>query len=98
MSPGRPTDERPQAAAAVCRSCTPGPEARALLRDDLAAADYLGLLAAEGLNRDAVRFIAHWLTKREAVWWGCLCVWHGLRTAEPPGEVMAALRQREVKA
>jgi hypothetical protein len=51
-----------------------GDEARALLREGLAPADYLALLEARGLHRDGVHFLASALPRREALWWACQCL------------------------
>ena len=50
-----------------------GEEAMALLRPEMHPLDFVALLMAEALYPDAVRFIAHALPKREAVWWGWVC-------------------------
>jgi hypothetical protein len=50
-----------------------GEEAMALLRPDLKPLDFVALLMEKALYPDAVRFIAHALPKREAVWWGWVC-------------------------
>ena len=47
-------------------------EARAILQPDLPAEAFVDRLCTAGLWIDAVRFLAHALPKREAVWWGCL--------------------------
>jgi hypothetical protein len=47
-------------------------EARAILQPDLSAEAFVDRLCTAGLWIDAVRFLAHGLPKREAVWWGCL--------------------------
>lgn len=54
-------------------------------------AAYVAQLAAEGLATDGLEFVAHWLPKRAAIWWGCLCLWHLRRPTLPPAEE-AALR------
>jgi hypothetical protein len=48
-------------------------EARALLQDDQRPIDFLRLLVERRLFVDAVRFAAHALWIRDAVWWACLC-------------------------
>jgi len=45
----------------------------ALVRPDLKPLDFVALLMEKALYPDAVRFIAHALPKREAVWWGWVC-------------------------
>ncbi|MEO6811368.1 MAG: hypothetical protein ABI353_19840 [Isosphaeraceae bacterium] len=49
-------------------------EALALPTDGNVVGAFLGLLLEQGLDPDALRFIAHALPKREAVWWACQCV------------------------
>ncbi len=52
--------------------------------------ELIGKMAAEGKYLDALRLRAYLLTKREAVWWGYLCVRDDL--GQPlPGAQMAAL-------
>jgi hypothetical protein len=56
----------------IC-SCFPlTDEARAILQPDLPSDAFVDRLCTAGLWIDAVRFLAHALPKREAVWWGCL--------------------------
>jgi hypothetical protein len=50
-----------------------GDEAMALLRPDHHPLDFVALLMEKALFPDAVRFIAHALPKREAVWWAWVC-------------------------
>src|SRR5450631_3160021 len=50
-----------------------GEEAMALLRPEMHPLDFVALLMEKTLYPDAVRFIAHALPKREAVWWGWVC-------------------------
>ena len=67
-----------KSAAQVARRCPLSAEATALLTDTLTARKYLTHLIDNELYHDAVRFLAYALPKREAVWWGCLCVRHAL--------------------
>lgn len=71
-----------------------GEEALALLRPDLQPPDYITLLMEKSLFADAVRFLAHALPKREAVWWGWVCA---RRTAgdNPPPKIKASLESTE---
>jgi hypothetical protein len=64
-------------------------EARALLRPDHKPAQFFALLGRRELFRDAVRFAAHYLPKRQAIWWGCLCAWELFRPQTPPAEESA---------
>src|SRR5207245_1179123 len=43
---------------------------------------------------DAVRFLAHALPKREAVWWACLCA-RASAGSKPPPNIAAALQTAE---
>jgi hypothetical protein len=69
-------------------------EAMAALRPELDPTGFFEALVRIGLLSDAVRFLAHALPKREAVWWACLCARDSL-TDEPPPAVAAALQAAE---
>jgi hypothetical protein len=83
-----------QTAAGICSVSEQGEEAMALLREDLTAKDYLALLTQKELFEDAVRFLAHALPKREAVWWAWVCARRS-STAEPAPKIKAALDATE---
>jgi hypothetical protein len=71
-----------------------GDEAMALLRPDLQPVEYVKLLVEKRLYPDAVRFLAHALPKREAVWWA----WVSARRAagpDPPPKIKACLQATE---
>jgi len=84
----------PKTAVEICEYSAPSDEARALLRDGEAARSFLDQLIARRLHPDAVRFLAHWLPKREAVWWGILCARDGMGADVPPS-IEAALQTAE---
>ena len=71
-----------------------GDEAMALVRPELHPLDLVSVLMEKSLFPDAVRFIAHALPKREAVWWGWVCA---RRSAgeNPPPKIKAALDATE---
>jgi len=71
-----------------------GEEAMALLRPDLHPLDFVALLMEKALFADAVRFIAHALPKREAVWWGWVCA-RRAAGENPPPKIRAALDATE---
>ena len=73
MSTGNLANVPAEKAAEIGQHVPLGDEAKALLQDGLAPAAYLGLLIEKGHFPDAVRFLAHALPKREAVWWGSQC-------------------------
>ena len=71
-----------------------GEEAMALLRPELHPLDFVALLMEKTLYPDAVRFIAHALPKREAVWWGWVCA-RRAAGENPPPKIKAALDATE---
>lgn len=79
---------------ALCSVAELGPEALALARPDLHPQDYINLLLEKKLFPDAVRFVAHALPKREAVWWGWVCARRAAGDNAPP-KIKAALEATE---
>jgi hypothetical protein len=79
--------------ADVCRRFKLSDAAAALRRDGLSPRQFLDLLVQAQHFPDAVRFLAHALPKREAVWWACQCA----RLTSGPGapEKLAALEAAE---
>lgn len=69
--------------ADVCRRFRLSDAAAALLRDGLSPRQFLDLLVQEKHFPDSVRFLAHALPKREAVWWGYLCARSGSGAVAP---------------
>jgi hypothetical protein len=84
----------PGRAAEVCHKATLGDEARALLQPEMTARQFLELLVAQEHLADGVRFLAHALPKREAVWWACQCTRLVLGPS-PPEPAGAALQAAE---
>lgn len=79
---------------AICEVAELGEDAMALLKPELKPPDYVTTLVDKKLYPDAVRFIAHSLPKREAVWWG----WMSARRSageNPPPKIKAALTATE---
>ena len=66
----------------------------ALLRPDLHPLDFVALLMEKALFPDAVRFVAHALPKREAVWWGWVCA-RRAAGENPQPKIKAALDATE---
>lgn len=64
--------ERP--AADICRECDLEDDHGAALAANPDAAAFLRSLLGAGAARDAVRFLAHALSPKYAVWWGAHCV------------------------
>jgi hypothetical protein len=71
-----------------------GDEANALFRENQAPQEYLNLLIEKSLFSDAIKFLAHALPKREAVWWAWFCA-RRAAGAEPPPKIKAALDATE---
>jgi hypothetical protein len=78
-------------AAEVCKHFPLGEEAKKLLRNDLTPAQFLDGLMEKQQFPDAVRFLAHALPKREAVWWASQCC-RAVAGADPPPKIAAALQ------
>src|SRR6516165_4334022 len=66
-------------------------QARSLLSAGVSTLDYFRALEEGGLYADARRILAHVLSRRRAIWWGCLCAWHVYRP-QPPADVDRVLR------
>src|SRR5437899_8668487 len=81
-------------AAEVCKHFPLGEDAKKLLRDGLTPAQFLDILIEKQQFPDAVRFLAHALPKREAVWWACLCS-RAAGGSNPPPQIGAALQTAE---
>jgi hypothetical protein len=90
MSQPAPPKTAMKTAAEICAQYEPGDEAKARLQEGMTPRQFLDRLVAEGHPADAARFLAHALTKREAVWWAGLCVGQALGP-KPPAPALAAL-------
>jgi hypothetical protein len=77
--------------ADISATCKLSNRAVGLVAKHSAPVAYVEQLAREGLAADGLEFVAHWLPKRAAIWWGCLCLWHVRRPTLPAAEE-AALR------
>jgi hypothetical protein len=77
-------------AAEVCKHFSLGEEAKKLLREGQTPAQFLDTLIEKQQFPDAVRFLAHALPKREAVWWACMCTRAVAGSSVPP-KIAAAL-------
>jgi len=74
----------------ICQVANLPDEARAMLGNDTDGPGFVGQLIAQARHRDAVRFLAHALPTRPAVWWAWYCARqaHG---AAPDPKAQAAL-------
>lgn len=81
-----------QSTAEICALLTLSGPAQALLEPELPPGEFIDRLCAAGLWSDAIRFLAHALPKREAVWWACLAARAALDqdAPVPQAEVVAA--------
>lgn len=91
MRPGSSKPPEPPKAAAICAQFELGEDACALLEPDDSADYFLTTLIENRLFVDALRFTAYRFSKREAVWWGCLCAWEVCRP-KPKQVVSTALQ------
>ncbi|HEY9226365.1 MAG TPA: hypothetical protein VIP11_06965 [Gemmatimonadaceae bacterium] len=83
--------------AELCAVADVGDEAKALLPDNGAAPPpktFVAMLMERDLHADAVRFLAHALPRREAVWWAWVCA-RKVAGAEPAPPIKAALDATE---
>src|SRR5438876_9565366 len=74
----------------ICQAAELSEEARDLLNDGQDGRGYVERLLALELYTDAIRFLAHALPQRAAVWWA----WYGARQAhgeDPPAKIQTAL-------
>lgn len=84
-----------RAPAELCAVAELGDEARALLKLDMKSPRaFFSVLLEHGLHADAVRYLAHALPRREAVWWAWACA-RKSAGAEPPPTIKAALDATE---
>lgn len=75
----------PKDSARMCERMHLSQGAKDLLRPGLQPAQYLQTLVEKEHFACAVKFLAHTLPKRQAVWWACLCVW-GAEKPDGPSE------------
>lgn len=68
-------------AAEICGKYEQAAEILPLLSEGMSPVAFLDKLVEEDRLKEASRFLAHALPKREAVWWACLCA----REALPEG-------------
>lgn len=73
---------------------SPREEARALLANEADPEVAFEALVASGQRAEAARFLAHGLTKPEAVFWGSFCLRDTL-PEKPPKEMTQAIRSAE---
>lgn len=107
MPPPPPTPEPPappslppksrvtaRLAEEVAHHCRLSPSARGLLKDQMTTRGFLDVLIQKRLYADGLRFLAHALPKREAVWWACQCA-RQVSESSPTPATAAALETAE---
>jgi hypothetical protein len=85
----------PPMAAEVCKLFDLDDPAKAVLDDKQSTRQFFTLLVKQQLYPDAVRFLAHALPKREALWWATRCVRAALGGSEPSRADRNALEAAE---
>ncbi|HEX4000408.1 MAG TPA: FHA domain-containing protein [Pirellulales bacterium] len=85
----------PPTAAEVCQLFELDDAAKPLLDDKQNVRQFFELLVKQQLYPDAVRFLAHALPKREAMWWAARCVRAALGDGELPRTDRVALEVAE---
>ncbi len=65
--------------------------AAALLAPELSPGEFAATLLQHGQVNDAIQFIAHALSARDAVWWACQCARQSMNTETPRDEEAAVV-------
>lgn len=68
-----PVTDPERTADEICQNVRIGMRARKLLVAGMKPGQFLAVLVEHRLHADAIRYMAHALLNREAVWWACLC-------------------------
>jgi len=91
---GEPAQPVTPKAAPIASAAELTSEAMELLQADPQPPEYISLLVEKKFYPDAVRFLAHALPRREAVWWAWMCARRSAGDAPPP-PVKSALEAAE---
>lgn len=75
----------------LCESAGVSDQARKYAKTDMSPGVLLGKLIDAELYVDVIKLVSHALPKREAIWWGALCV-EMISTKDDPPEDIEALR------
>ncbi|HEY8506467.1 MAG TPA: hypothetical protein VIL46_17930 [Gemmataceae bacterium] len=73
--------EAPRTPQDICAEFELSEAAAALLKPGQTPEEFFDALLGASLFGDGIAFIARLLPKKQAVWWGCLCVWGAERHA-----------------
>ena len=82
---------KPQTAAELCRHFKLSDDAQQLLGSAATPAEFFTPLVRKELYLDALRLAAYDLPKREAIWWGSLCLWR-VHRSKPPQKLAGVLQ------
>lgn len=93
MNPAPPKPPSPRLAADIAKAVPLSDDGKAHLTPGMTARQFFDALYAGGQHEDAIRFLAVALPKREAVWWGLVCVREVLKA--PPDAQAKALAAAE---
>ncbi len=94
QSSGTQTQPSSMTAADLCQYVGLSDGAKELLRREYLPKQFLDVLLEKKLNTDAVQIIAHYLPKRQAVWWACHCALDSAGV-QPKPEVVRAIQAAE---
>jgi hypothetical protein len=90
MTTARVDTPPPPTPSEVAKAAELSDESRALLHPEHNAREFVTALLTASRFQDAVRFVAHALPRREAVWWALLCAREAAGDAPSP-DVRASL-------
>ena len=94
MSDAAPTSTPTTPTQDICAVAELTDKAMALMKPEYHPREFVRLLADNKLFPDAVRFLAHGMPKREAVWWAWVCA-RRATGPEPEPETKASLAATE---
>lgn len=94
MSDAKPAARAGRSVAELAEAAELSEEARQLVAPDRSHREFLRLVTEQGHYADAVRFLAHALPRREAVWWAWVCA-RRAAGAEPKPPIKAVLDATE---
>ena len=79
MAEAATADARLESAPEICALYEATPDVLSIAQECTSPAECIEQLTAEKKLPEAIGFMARWLTKRETVWWGALCLWQSRR-------------------
>jgi hypothetical protein len=88
----------PSRAADLCKYLTLTDEAKQALQPEMTPDQFLQILVAKKWFGDAIQFIAHYLPKRQAVFWAMTCVKQSGMELTPQGETALMATEKWIAA